>query len=99
MFLSDLSTGALVSRYGGIDWLCFPRFDSEAVFASLLGTEEHCRWLLAPAELNDPGVPTWKWSVLSSASSQRHWGQCSCASGTEDPSSLWRGITLGKPRS
>jgi GH15 family glucan-1,4-alpha-glucosidase len=49
-FLSDLSTGALVSRHGSIDWLCFPRFDSEAVFASLLGTEEHGRWLLAPAD-------------------------------------------------
>ncbi|MGF9649178.1 glycoside hydrolase family 15 protein [Pseudarthrobacter oxydans] len=49
-FLSDLSTGVLVSRHGSIDWLCFPRFDSEAVFASLLGTEEHGRWLLAPAD-------------------------------------------------
>lgn len=46
--LSDLHTGPLVSRNGSIDWLCFPRFDSESVFASLLGSEEHGRWLLAP---------------------------------------------------
>src|SRR5690606_10924560 len=32
-----------------IDWLCFPRFDSGACFAALLGTPEHGRWLLAPS--------------------------------------------------
>ena len=47
--LSDLQTAALVSRAGSIDWCCFPRFDSGACFASLLGTPEHGRWLLAPA--------------------------------------------------
>ena len=30
-FLSDTQTGALVSRDGCIDWLCFPRFDSRLV--------------------------------------------------------------------
>lgn len=45
--LSDLHTGPLISRTGNIDWLCFPRFDSPSVFASLLGTEEHGHWLLA----------------------------------------------------
>ena len=34
---------------GSIDWLTFPRFDSAASFAALLGTEEHGRWLVAPA--------------------------------------------------
>src|SRR3954470_24668609 len=48
-FLSDTQTCALVGKNGSIDWLCFPRFDSGAVFAALLGTEEHGRWLLAPA--------------------------------------------------
>ncbi len=43
-FLSDTQTGALVSRDGCIDWLCFPRFDSPACFASLLGTRDNGRW-------------------------------------------------------
>ena len=48
-FLGDLQTGALVGRDGSIDWSCFPRFDSGACFAALLGTPENGRWLLAPA--------------------------------------------------
>ena len=47
--LSDLHTGALVSRDGSVDWLCFPRFDSESVFAAMLGTPEHGRWLVTPS--------------------------------------------------
>lgn len=35
--LSDRHSGALVSRGGSVDWLCFPRFDSNSVFASILG--------------------------------------------------------------
>lgn len=46
--LSDMRTSALVSQEGSIDWLCFPRFDSPAVFAALLGDESHGSWKLAP---------------------------------------------------
>jgi GH15 family glucan-1,4-alpha-glucosidase len=47
--IGDLQTAALVSRSGSVDWCCFPRFDSGACFAALLGDPEHGRWLLAPA--------------------------------------------------
>ena len=47
--IGDLQTAALVSRAGSIDWCCFPRFDSGACFAALLGKPEHGRWLLSPA--------------------------------------------------
>jgi GH15 family glucan-1,4-alpha-glucosidase len=47
--VGDTQTAALIGRDGSVDWLCFPRFDSGAIFAALLGTEEHGRWLLAPA--------------------------------------------------
>jgi len=47
--IGDLQTAALVGRNGSIDWLCFPRFDSGACFAALLGDEDKGRWLVAPA--------------------------------------------------
>lgn len=46
--LGNCRTAALVSREGSIDWLCFPRFDSAACFAALLGTPENGRWSLRP---------------------------------------------------
>jgi GH15 family glucan-1,4-alpha-glucosidase len=52
-FLSDTQTGALVSRDGCVDWLCFPRFDSPACFASLLGDKRNGHWLFYPEDKID----------------------------------------------
>jgi GH15 family glucan-1,4-alpha-glucosidase len=48
--IGDTQTGALVSREGSIDWLCFPRFDSGACFAALLGNRSHGRWRITPVD-------------------------------------------------
>lgn len=47
--VGDGHTAALISRDGSVDWLCWPRFDSGACFAALVGTPDHGRWLIRPS--------------------------------------------------
>ena len=49
--IGDCKTVALVGRDGSVEWLCWPRFDSAACFAALLGTAENGRWLIAPRQI------------------------------------------------
>jgi len=46
--IGDTHSAALVARDGTIDWLCWPRFDSDACFAALLGNEAHGLWRITP---------------------------------------------------
>ncbi len=46
--IGDCETAALVGRDGSVDWLCWPRFDSAACFAAMLGNAEHGRFRIAP---------------------------------------------------
>lgn len=48
--IGDCESAALVARNGSIDWLCLPRFDSDACFAALLGSNENGHWQIAPLD-------------------------------------------------
>jgi GH15 family glucan-1,4-alpha-glucosidase len=48
--IGDCRSAALVASNGSIDWLCWPRFDSHACLAALLGSRDNGRWLIAPQD-------------------------------------------------
>src|SRR5512132_3284596 len=47
--LADCNSAALVDRGGSIDWLCLPRYDSDAIFSRLLDPAAG-HWSIRPAE-------------------------------------------------
>ncbi len=56
--VGGMQSVALICTDGSVDWLCLPRFDSEACFAALLGTHDHGQWRIAPATpKNTGGLP------------------------------------------
>jgi len=52
--IGDMQTAALVGRHGSVDWLCLPRFDSDACFAALLGDEHNGSWRICPTVSDGP---------------------------------------------
>src|SRR5580658_1658682 len=52
--IGDMQTVALVDKTGSIDWLCLPRFDSDACFAALLGDERNGSWRICPTMATGP---------------------------------------------
>lgn len=54
-FIGNMRTAAIVGANGSIDWLCLPRFDSNACLAALLGEEKNGCWRIAPRNRDLPG--------------------------------------------
>lgn len=57
--IGDGESAALVGKSGSIDWLCWPRFDSDACFAALIGQETNGRWSIGPR--SDDARSTWRY--------------------------------------
>src|SRR4051812_12370122 len=72
--IGDGRSAALVSRDGSIDWLCWPRFDSAACFAALLGTAEHGRWRISPDDHDAEASRTYLDATMILTSTQRTQG-------------------------
>jgi GH15 family glucan-1,4-alpha-glucosidase len=62
--IGDCEAAALVARTGSIDWLCWPRFDSDACFAALLGTPENGCWQIAPLNTHSRTTRRYRPSTL-----------------------------------
>ena len=52
--LADCNSAALCSRAGSIDWLCLPRYDSDALFSRILDPEAG-HWAIRPAGAFETG--------------------------------------------
>lgn len=63
-FVGNMRTGALIGANGSIDWLCLPRFDSNACLAALLGEEKNGCWRIAPRNSNKPGRQRYRQDTL-----------------------------------
>ncbi len=51
--IGDCHSAALVGRDGSIDWACFPRFDSPAVFTKLLDEKHGGAFRIAPRSVRE----------------------------------------------
>ncbi|MEO5960075.1 MAG: glycoside hydrolase family 15 protein, partial [Opitutaceae bacterium] len=63
-FIGDMHSAALVGSNGSIDWLCVPRFDSNACFAALLGDEKNGCWRIATRDGPDHGRQSYRADTL-----------------------------------
>jgi GH15 family glucan-1,4-alpha-glucosidase len=50
-FIGNMRTAALIAPNGSIDWLCLPRFDSDACCAALIGEPGNGYWKLWPTDV------------------------------------------------
>ena len=62
--IGDCLTGALVGRNGSIDWLCWPRFDSGACFAALLGSPRNGRWQVSPLDASATATRSYRGDTM-----------------------------------